>query len=196
MMPPTRPLLTRATNATNPQVTLERLQVLWKLPAMALIHVTTGFFLARFLTRTLGIRGIGRKAVTLCLMFGNVGALSIAVVNTLCQDEPLKSEVGPLCNTRGVEYISFYLIAQNILMFTWAEEIVKDHSGEEEEDLDLEGEGEGEEAVDRVAALPSPLQAGESSETLGDGDVEEQDGAAAGRARPASQPQAIGEVGM
>jgi hypothetical protein len=37
-----------------------------------------------------------------------------------------------------VEYISFYLIAQNVMMFTWAEEIVKDHSDEEGEEDELD----------------------------------------------------------
>lgn len=178
-------------------MTVERLQVLWKLPAMALMHVSTGFLLARLLTRSLGIRGVGKKAVTLCLMFGNAGALSIAVINTLCLDEPLKSGVGPLCAVRGVEYISFYLIAQNILMFTWAEEIVKDHSDEDEED------------DDGVAALPylqggwAVAAQGEKSELLGQGgDVEEpvvegggdQAAAESRGARPASQPLSIVEV--
>ena len=74
------------------------------------------------------------------MMFGNVGALSIAVINTLCASEPLRSGVGPMCAVRGVEYISFYLITQNILMFTWAEEIVKNHDDEDMEDEEEEEE--------------------------------------------------------
>ncbi|KAM3571679.1 hypothetical protein VYU27_006288 [Nannochloropsis oceanica] len=118
------------------EVTLARLLVLWKLPAMALLHVSSGYLLAKCLTSFFRIRGIGNKAVTLSLMFGNVGSLAIAVVDTLCADEPLASEVGPTCALRGVEYISFYLITQTILMFTWAEEIVKDGTGDEDEDED------------------------------------------------------------
>ena len=195
------------TNNQPTQVSVERLRVLWKLPAMALLHVSSGYLLAHVLTRAFGIRGIGRKAVTLCLMFGNVGALSIAVINTLCADEPLKSMVGANCNTRGVEYISFYLIAQNILMFTWAEEIVKDHSDEEEEDDDDEEDDGGGGAF--PAALPvlqGGAEAGASAaaadgegageEVLGDGDVEEQGNGSAApvvvrRGGGASQPLAI-----
>lgn len=36
-------------------------------------------------------------------MFGNVGSLSIAVIGTLCADEPLVSMVGPTCNVKGRE---------------------------------------------------------------------------------------------
>lgn len=126
------------------EVTVARLMVLWKLPVLALVHVCSGFILATCLTTFFRIRGIGKKAVTLCLMFGNVGSLSIAMIDTLCADEPLASGVGPDCDLRGVEYISFYLITQTILMFTWAEEIVKDQKGDEEEEEEeaLEGEDE------------------------------------------------------
>lgn len=37
-----------------------------------------------------------------------------------------------------MEYISFYLIAQNILVFTWAEKIVKDNYSHAEEALEDE----------------------------------------------------------
>eukprot|EP00952_Eustigmatos_sp_NYUAD-ZCMA_P010354 42477-Eustigmatos_ZCMA.PRE.1 len=48
------------------------------------------------------LKGIEEKAVKLCLMFGNCGALAIALIGTLCGDDPLSSEVGPICNIRGV----------------------------------------------------------------------------------------------
>jgi len=122
------------------EVTVARLLVLWKLPAMALLHVSSGYLLAKCLTSFFRIRGIGNKAVTLSLMFGNVGSLAIAVIDTLCADEPLASDVGPACALRGVEYISFYLITQTILMFTWAEEIVKDGRGDDEGEEDEDEE--------------------------------------------------------
>lgn len=57
-------------------------------------------------------------------MFGNVGALAIAVVSTLCTSEPLRSQVGPACETRAVSYIAWYLIAQNVIMFSWGEALL------------------------------------------------------------------------
>lgn len=57
-------------------------------------------------------------------MFGNVGALAIAVFSTLCASEPLLSAVGPACEARAVSYIAWYLIAQNVIMFSWGEALL------------------------------------------------------------------------
>ena len=141
------------------EVTVARLLVLWKLPAMALLHISSGYLLARLLNKVFRIRGIGQKAVTLCLMFGNVGSLSIAIIDTLCTEEPLASEVGPSCALKGVEYISFYLITSNILMFSWAEEIVKDHSDDHDVDSLVDGLGEYVDDEEEEEAEDSPAYA-------------------------------------
>jgi predicted permease len=61
-----------------PQVTLEKLFTLWKLPCVAVLHVTTAFLLAKLLSSICRLKGVEEKAVKLCLMFGNCGALSVS----------------------------------------------------------------------------------------------------------------------
>lgn len=83
------------------QVSVARLLVLWKLPAVAVVHVSCGYLLAKVMNRFLGLKGIEAGAVTLALMFGNVGSLTIAIIGTLCGDDPLASKVGPKCAVKG-----------------------------------------------------------------------------------------------
>ena len=106
------------------EVDTEKLGELWRLPFFAVLHITSGYIIGKILNGILRLKGLEAKATILCSMFGNVGALTIAVVDTLCKDEPLLSAIGPTCATEGVSFVAFYLITQNILMFTWGESIL------------------------------------------------------------------------
>ncbi|KAJ1639650.1 hypothetical protein T492DRAFT_856246 [Pavlovales sp. CCMP2436] len=95
---------------------LKRVHVVYWLPVFCVLHTVTAFLISKMLCFALGISPFEMRVVLGSLMFGNVGALAIAVVSTLCTSEPLLSEVGPTCEARAVSYIAWYLIAQNVIM--------------------------------------------------------------------------------
>lgn len=110
------------------------LEILWVLPLSCFLHVVSGYALGYLGAWALGMSAMERQVSTACMMFGNVGALAIAVVDSLCHSRTLIEAVGSqqTCSSLGTSYIAFYLIAQNVLMFTWGESLMGNVSDEEE----------------------------------------------------------------
>jgi len=128
------------------EFSLERVRILWILPASCAAHVLAGFLMAQAAARTCRLDKMERKVATACTMFGNVGALAIAVVDSLCHSEALVAATGDQqeCSSVGISYIAFYLITQNILMFTWGESMMLMEPSLPV-DGDVPGDGDGEE---------------------------------------------------
>ncbi|KAG8466265.1 hypothetical protein KFE25_002021 [Diacronema lutheri] len=131
------------------EFSLERVHVVYWLPVFCVLHAVIAFFISRLLGCLLGISPFELRVVMGSLMFGNVGALAIAVVSTLCTSEPLLSEVGPTCEARAVSYIAWYLIAQNVIMFSWGEALLFAKPAEEPASVLVRGPSGT--AVDRAA---------------------------------------------
>ena len=125
------------------EFSIARLQLLWVLPLACLVHVVSGYFIGVVTGAALCVNKMERRVINASTMFGNVGALAIAVgenllcvnkllhqscsdfvfflVDSLCHSKTLSDAVGSQgkCSSLGISYIAFYLITQNILMFTW-----------------------------------------------------------------------------
>lgn len=106
------------------EFSLDKLRLLYWLPVFCVLHALLAYTISHVLGVVLRISPFEMRVVLGSLMFGNVGALAIAVVTTLCSSEPLVSEVGPICQSRAVSYVAFYLITQNLLMFSWGEALL------------------------------------------------------------------------
>jgi predicted permease len=106
------------------EFSLERVHVVYWLPVFCMLHVVAAYCISRLLCWALRISPFEMRVVLGALMFGNVGALAIAVVSTLCASEPLRSQIGPACESRAVSYIAWYLISQNVVMFSWGEALL------------------------------------------------------------------------
>ena len=118
------------------EFSLERLHLLWVLPMACFLHVLTGYLVGQGLGKIMCVNKQERRVGTASTMFGNVGALAIAVVDSLCHSETLAALSGgqAQCTSIGISYIAFYLITQNILMFTWGEALMVHSQDEEEEE--------------------------------------------------------------
>lgn len=145
------------------EVTLDRLKELWVLPLFCTLHIFTGAAFSWTLSTLCGLETIERRATTATVTFGNAGALAIAVIVSLCECEPMKGIDN--CRVQGVAYIAFYLITQNIWLFTFGQvllfggkktpnppELVSEEEQEEEEQGGDKEEEEGQED-----SLPSEL---------------------------------------
>ena len=122
------------------EFTIKRLALLWILPLCALLHVASGYVIGMVLSRALCVKNAQERRVCVAsTMFGNVGALAIAVMDSLCHSESLAAVAGSQreCSSIAISYIAFYLITQNVLMFTWGETLMVGDEG------DAEGAGEG-----------------------------------------------------
>lgn len=117
------------------EITLHDIASYWVLPVFCIIHVFLAYLLSVLISRFLGLKKSESAAVKLCVMFGNVGTLSIAIIQSLCMDEPLSSEIGPSCGTHGISYIAVYLLMNTFLLFTCSEDIVKELTDESHEIL-------------------------------------------------------------
>eukprot|EP00418_Pyrodinium_bahamense_P086012 CAMPEP_0179072798 /NCGR_PEP_ID=MMETSP0796-20121207/32241_1 /TAXON_ID=73915 /ORGANISM="Pyrodinium bahamense, Strain pbaha01" /LENGTH=589 /DNA_ID=CAMNT_0020769971 /DNA_START=6 /DNA_END=1775 /DNA_ORIENTATION=+ len=108
------------------EVTAERLRTLWLLPAFCSIHVTLAYAFAKAASCLLRLDDVEERASVATIMFGNVGALAIAVLHGLCGEEPFRGRFGGAehCRSKAVSFIAFYLITQNIWMFSWGERIL------------------------------------------------------------------------
>ncbi|UPR04760.1 auxin efflux carrier [Chloropicon primus] len=109
------------------EFTVERLHLLWILPFSCFLHVTSGFVVGEVFGRLLCVQSNQERRVGIAsTMFGNVGALAIAVLDSLCHSESLASLAGSQqeCSSIAISYIAFYLITQNLLMFTWGESLM------------------------------------------------------------------------
>ena len=103
------------------EFSIERMKLLWVLMFACVAHVLSAYVIAEISGRLLWIGKMERKVATASMMFGNVGALAIAVVDSLCHSKTLVDLTGSQqeCSSIGISYIAFYLITQNILMFSW-----------------------------------------------------------------------------
>eukprot|EP00929_Paragymnodinium_shiwhaense_P100135 TRINITY_DN6219_c1_g1_i1.p1 TRINITY_DN6219_c1_g1~~TRINITY_DN6219_c1_g1_i1.p1 ORF type:complete len:543 (-),score=99.75 TRINITY_DN6219_c1_g1_i1:267-1895(-) len=116
------------------EVTIERLVVLWILPVFCAIQIFLAYIFAAAASCCLGLSDLEKRPAIATVMFGNVGALAIAVVNNLCDDEPFRTAFGGTahCKQKSVSYIAFYLITQNIMMFSWGHRILVQKKVEED----------------------------------------------------------------
>ena len=123
------------------EFSIERLKLLWVLVLACVLHVVSGYVLGEVLGRLACVSRGDRKVGTASMMFGNVGALAIAVVDSLCHSKSLVDLTGSQqeCSSIGISYIAFYLITQNILMFSWGESLMLAADMESEE---VEGGGQ------------------------------------------------------
>lgn len=150
------------------EFSIERLHLLWILPFCCLLHVVSGYLVGEALGFGLCVNKLESRVGVAATMFGNVGSLAIAVVDSLCHSESLVEVTGSQqeCSSIGISYIAFYLITQNILMFTWGENLMV-HVDEDEEDApgvkievaddDVEDEGEGGALSDRGSVVETEI---------------------------------------
>jgi len=109
------------------EVTFDHLRKLWILPFFCTLHISGAWLVASLMCKLLKLSDVEARPALATVMFGNVGALAIAVVKALCQEKPFSGPRfgGPVhCAATATSYIAFYLITQNIWMFTWGERIL------------------------------------------------------------------------
>lgn len=108
-------------------VTIDHLRKLWILPFFCSVHISGAWLVASVMCKCLKLSDVETRPALATVMFGNVGALAIAVMKALCQEKPFSGKQfgGPThCAATATSYIAFYLITQNIWMFTWGERIL------------------------------------------------------------------------
>lgn len=111
------------------EVSFQRLSDLVLLPVVCFVQVTCAYGMTCLLNRIFRIPEVEARPVLATVTFGNVGALSIAVLQALCHQHPFKHVLqGPHseghCEGKSTSFVAFYLVTQNILMFTWGERIL------------------------------------------------------------------------
>jgi len=99
-------------------ISAEELGTVWGMDAICMIHVFGAMLISFVLSKLCGLNSVERVGFQASMMFGNTGSLTIAVLGTLCYIEPLQQEAGPMCMHDGTAYVAFYLLGQNLIMFT------------------------------------------------------------------------------
>lgn len=148
---------------------LNHLLLISWLPVFCVIHTLVAYGVSKAMIWVLRVPEAERRCVVGANMFGNVGALCLAVMSTLCTSEPLQSEVGAVCESRGMSFSAFYLITQNLIMFSWGESLLFGVEGPSDEPPAIPEEPEEEEptldspAVSDAAAAPNFVHSGPAS---------------------------------
>jgi predicted permease len=115
------------------EITLEHAWALCILPTFCFLHVSFAYYCTRFLNFLFGVPEAEARPVLATVMFGNVGALAIALMQALCTEHPFDEMFGgrDTCSSKSTSFIAFYLVTQNIIMFTWGESILIKVAAEE-----------------------------------------------------------------
>mmetsp|Transcript_42030 Transcript_42030/g.91793 ORF Transcript_42030/g.91793 Transcript_42030/m.91793 type:complete len:550 (-) Transcript_42030:66-1715(-) len=138
------------------QISVEHLKTLWILPVFCVLHVMSAYVVMQCVNKLVRLNVTESKATSACIMFGNCGSLAIAVMQSLCMSEPLKSKMGgqDACTAVGVSDCAFYVIAWNILIWGVGDMLLFPEEKEDEEEKEDQLPAPAPAAVDSAPSQP------------------------------------------